>query len=200
MYSIINVSKTIIVFFCLIFASELYADTKKYVLDPHHTTVTWSVDHFGYTKITGKLLANGTLMLDKSKPQDAKITVTIDMDSMTTSILKFTKKLSGKDFFNFAKYPTATFVSHKIELTGKDSAKIYGTVTIHNISKPLVLNAKLNKMGIHEYRKKQVVGFSATTTLKRTDFDLGAYAPGVSDEVTINIELEALVGFVPEKN
>ena len=76
-------------------------------------------------------------------------------------------------------------------MTGKESAKVYGTLTMHGVSKPVVLDVKLNKLGMSPITNKKTAGFTATTKLKRSDFNIKAYLPGLGDEVEIAIESEA---------
>ncbi|EKD54470.1 MAG: hypothetical protein ACD_60C00079G0023 [uncultured bacterium] len=162
-----------------------------YTFDPGHTYVLWHVSHFGFSSPSGKWLANGTLILDETKPQNSKVDVTIQMDSLSTGIEKLDKHLKSKDFFDASQFPTATFVSNKVSVTGKKTAKVYGTLTVHGVSKPVVLDVTLNKMGVGPISNKKTVGFTAKTELKRSDFGVKAYLPGLSDLVKINIEAEA---------
>lgn len=165
------------------------ADT--YTLDPTHSYVDWKISHFGYSHPSGKWFANGTLELDKEKPQDSKVNVTINMDDMVTGIPKLDEHLKGDQFFDTAKYPTATFVSDRVTLTGKDSAKVHGMLTLHGITKPVMLKVKLNRIGTSPITNKPTVGFAATAEIKRSDFGVRAFLPGLGDDVSLNIEIEA---------
>jgi polyisoprenoid-binding protein YceI len=107
------------------------------------------------------------------------------------AIPKLDEHLKGKDFFDVAQFPTATFVSDKITKTG-NNAKVQGMLTIHGVSKPVTLNVKLNKVGVNPMSKKKAAGFSATATIKRSDFGVGKYVPDVGDEVTLDIQAEAI--------
>src|SRR5579872_423177 len=179
----------ILLFSFLLIGSAQAADT--YTFDPGHSYVLWHINHFGFSNPSGKWFANGTLILDEMKPENSKVDVTIQTASIDTGIPKLDEHLKSKDFFDVKQYPTATFVSNKIKMTGKDSAKVFGTLTLHGVSKPVVLNVKLNKLGVSPISNKQTAGFTATTTLKRSDFDIKAYLPGLGDEVKIDIEAEA---------
>lgn len=89
------------------------------------------------------------------------------------------------------KYPTAQFVSDKVELTGKNTAKVTGMLTVRGISKPVTLDVTMNKAGKNPVTDRMTVGFTATTTLKRSDFGLKAFLPDLGDDVTIEIGAEA---------
>lgn len=167
------------------------AATKTYTLDPAHTHVLWHISHFGFSNPSGKWFANGTLIIDESKPKDSKLNVIIQVGDIVTGIPKLDEHLKSADFFDVAKFPTATFVSDKVVSTGKDSAKVYGTLTLRGISKPVVLQVKLNNKGISPVSNKPTLGFSATTKVNRSDFGMTTYLPGLGNEVKIDIEAEA---------
>ncbi len=177
--------------FVLFFTVPVQAAPETYTLDPHHTYALWFVNHYGFSKVSGKFIANGSLVLDEANPQNSKVNVIINIADLATGIPEFDQHLKSKDFFDAAQFPTATFASTKVDVTGKDSATVYGTLTIHGVSKPAILNVKLNTIGMHPYTMKKSAGFSADTTIKRSDFGLGTYVPKISDEVKIDIEAEA---------
>jgi hypothetical protein len=98
----------------------------------------------------------------------------------------FGKHLATSDLFDTAKFPTARFVSRKETVRGTQ-AIIAGDLTLRGVTKPLTLDARLHGAGVNGMNKKQTVGFSATGTLKRSDFNLGYAVPAVSDEVKLEI-------------
>jgi len=98
----------------------------------------------------------------------------------------------SKDFFDAADDEMVSFASTGIELTGESTAKITGDLTLNGVTKPVVLDAVLNKTGDHPMANKPWAGFSATTSVLRSDFGLGMFAPYVSDEVAIQISIEAM--------
>lgn len=167
---------------------------KIYRLDENHTFATWHVSHFGFSDISGKFFVSGTLTFpDNDDPKGARLNADIDMNSLSTGLPNFDKKLKGADFFNVAKYPKGKFVSRRVERTGDDSAKVYGTLTFKGITKPMTLNVKLRKEAVHDFYKKRAIGFTGETSFKRSDFKIDKYAPGVSDDVTVTLEVEAII-------
>lgn len=183
----------IIIFFSLLLTplTQALAAREIFTIDPQHSYVLWHISHFGFSNPSGKWMVHGTLELDKSQPQNSKVDVTIRVAEVITGIPELDKHLKTKLFFDTAKFPTATFTSDRISMTGKKTAKIYGTLTVHGVSKPIVLNATLNKVGPNPISNKMSVGFSANTQLKRTEFNINTLSPGLGDEVKISIELEA---------
>ncbi len=173
------------------FAGSAQAAAETYTLDPSHTGVNWSINHFGFSNPTGKFaMVQGSLVLDEAQPANSKVTATITIANLVTGDAKLEEHLKGKDFFDAEQFPLATFVSDKVDLVGKDDAKVQGTLTLHGVSKPVVLDVKLNKIGINMMKKK-TAGFSITTELKRSDFGMNAYLPNLGDDVKISIESEA---------
>lgn len=165
------------------------ADT--YTFDPTHTYVLWHINHFGFSNPSGKWLANGTLILDQAQPQNSKVNVIIQVEDTITGIPELDQHLKKAIFFDVARYPTATFISKKVIVTGKNTAQVQGILTLRGVAKPITLNVVLNEIAINPITNKMTAGFSATTELKRSDFGITTLIPGVSDAVKIDIEAEA---------
>ena len=135
-------------------------------------------------------MTEGTLELDQDKIQNSKVNATIHVNEIVTGVAELDKHLRSEGFFNVKKFPIATFVSNKVDRAGKGKAIVHGTLTLHGVSKPVVLNVKLNKIGINPINNKITAGFTAYTTLKRSDFGLTELLPGLGDEITLDIEAE----------
>lgn len=174
-----------------LFAATGIAAPETYTLDPAHTYVLWQVNHFGFSHPSGKWMAEGTLSIDQEKPEEGKLDVTIKVANIVTGIPKFDAHLKSADFFDVSKYPIATFKSTKIAVTGKDTAEVTGNLTLHGVTKSVTLNVKLNKLDASPVTQKMTAGFSATATIKRSDFGIDKFAPGVSDDAAVVIEAEA---------
>lgn len=166
------------------------ADTYK--LDPNHTSVIWNAVHMGFSTPHGIFpLGEGTLMLDEAAPENSKVDVTFETKNVATGIPKFDEHLRGKDFFDVDNHPTAKFVSTKVEKTGDKTAKVTGDLTMLGVTKPVTMDVTFNKKGANPMNQKPTVGFSGTTTIKRSDFGINYGIPNVSDEVELTIEAEA---------
>lgn len=184
-----NVIKKAVCVLLFLLSPILRADV--WTLDPQHTYVLWHVSHLGFSTQAGKWYATGTLDLDKDNPESSKLHVTINLSDMATGLSELDKHLKGKQFFDVAQYPTATFASTKVNLTGEKSAMVTGMLTLHGVSKPVVLDVKLNQSGMNPISNKMTVGFSATTTINRSDFGMTTLLPSIGDEIKIDIEAEA---------
>lgn len=167
------------------------ADT--YNFDPAHTSVIWKAGHMGYSFPHG-IFSNieGTLVLDEAALENSKVDVTIPTGLVATGIEKFDGHLKNQDFFDVEKHPSAKFVSTKVEKTGDKTAKLTGDLTILGVTKPVTMDVTFNHKGEHPYAKKQAVGFSATTTIKRSEWGINYGIPHIPDDVPLQIEAEAI--------
>lgn len=181
---------TTIVSSILLSGSAFAAD--KYVLDSSHSQVVFEYNHLGFSSTYGMFSGfSGEIMFDEENPAASSVSVNIDTDSLITGWDARTKHFLSADFFDSSAAPTVTFTSTGIEVTGDDTANITGDLTLNGVTKPVTLETKLNKKDVHPQAKKEWLGFNATTTLMRSDFDMGKFAPYVSDEVKLNISVEA---------
>ncbi len=166
----------------------------KYKLDPRHTNITWKAGHFGFSFPSGKFTnTEGVLTLDEKDLSKSKIEVSINLATINTGEKKFDAHLSSPDFFNVKKYKVAKFKSTKIIMKSGNQAKVHGAPTLNGITKPVILNAKLNKIGPSPATKQKTAGFSATTTIKRSEFGIKFGLPAIEDNVKIDIETEAIL-------
>jgi polyisoprenoid-binding protein YceI len=165
-----------------------------YKLDPNHTMVLFSWNHFGYSNPTADIgLGEGSVVFDEQKPANSSVQVTLPLTRLDTHVTALDEHLKKADFFDAAKYPVITFKSTRVEPLGGHKFKVTGDLSVHGVTRPVVLDATLNKVGPHPMGKTQSIGFDATATLKRSDFGVGAYVPNVSDEVHVRITTEGSV-------
>jgi len=159
-----------------------------YKVESYHTQVGFSLSHFGFTNYSGLFSgATGSLRLDPAHPGASKLDVTIPVDSIITTVPKLTDELKGDKWFDVAKFPQATFTSTSVALTPSGEATITGSLTLHGVTKPVVLHAHLLGAGVNPIDKMYTVGFQASGTIKRTDFGVSMYAPALGDEVELSI-------------
>ena len=165
-----------------------------YKLDPQHTNVIASWSHFGFSHPSANFgQADGTLVYDEAAPEESSVTVSLPLSGMDTFVPALDEHLKSADFFDAAKFPAATFKSSKVHQLSKGKLTVDGTLTIKGVAKPVTLNVTLNNVGVHPMSKQQSIGFDATATIKRSEFGMGAYAPAVSDEITLRITTEGSV-------
>lgn len=164
-----------------------------YKMDTQHGYVTFTYSHFGLSnpQISFKTV-DANITLDPANPTASTVNVTIAADSIDSDVEVFNGHLNSDDWFNTAEYPEITFVSTSLtqDEDNHDAGTLTGDLTIKGITKPVTLDVTLLAAMEHPLSKKDTLGIQATGSVLRSDFDLGAYAPGVSDEVTITISGE----------
>jgi len=168
-------------------AAPLSAAT--YTIEPDYAQVVFRWSHLGFSNPAAQLSqGQGTLEFDPANPTRASVQVTIPLSSLNTGVPALDEHLRSEDFFEVAKFPTATFRSTKVEQgAGKDRLRVTGDLSLHGITRPVTLDVMVLKVGSNPRTSLPTVGFEATTTLKRSDFNLGAFVPQVSDEIRMQI-------------
>ena len=165
-----------------------------YQMDPNHTNVTASWSHFGFSNPVAHFgQVDGAIVYDADNVGQSSVSVTIPLAGLNAYVEKFNQHLRSADFFDADKFPTITFKSTRVEAAGGNKLRVFGDLTVRGVTKPVVLDTTLNKIGEQPMEKRAAAGFDATTTIKRSDFGVGMYAPNVSDEVIIRITTEAVV-------
>jgi len=166
------------------------ADVKPgaYTVEPTHTRVLFAVSHMGFTTWYGNFTGvTGSLTLDPKDLAKTAFDITIPANSVSTTNTKLDGELNSPEWFDTAKYPTIEFKSEKVVRTGKDTALVTGELSFHGVTKPETLKVSFNAAGINPLSKQYTVGFNATGTLKRSDFNQTTYVPLIGDEVTLTI-------------
>ena len=180
----------------IVWAAPLAA--AEYKFDKTHTEIRFQWNHAGLSNQSGRFTGfDGTIAFDSEDPAKAKIDVTIDINSITTTVPKLDEHLLGADFFDAAKHPKATFRSTSVRQTGADTGMVTGDLTIKGVTRPATLNVTFNFEGVHplspyleSYRDAYYTSFSAQTTILRSEFGIARAAPLTSDEILITIETE----------
>ncbi|GGK51839.1 YceI family protein [Salinarimonas ramus] len=169
------------------------AQAETYVLDSSHSQILFSYDHLGYSTTWGMFSGfEGTIEFVQDDPAASSVEVSFPVRTMLTGWEQRFSHFMSEDFFGAAEDEMVTFVSTGIEVTGENTALITGDLTLNGVTKSVVLDATLNQAGTHPMENKPWAGFDATTTLLRSDYELGMFAPFVSDEVEVRISIEAM--------
>jgi len=162
-----------------------------YRLDPAHSKITWSVSHFGFSTYIGQFATvNGALKLDPNDLAATVLEATVDARSLGTLNPALDTHLKSPDFLDTAKFPTATFKATKVTRTGDRTADIAGDLTLHGVTRPVVVQATFNQAGPNPLVKTYQLGFAGAARIKRSDFGITSYVPAIGDEVTLTIEAE----------
>lgn len=173
-------------------SSVTLAAPVDYKIDPTHTATVFSWNHFGFSTPSANFTdIQGVIKVDNAKPSNSSVDVIIPISSVNTNVAALDKEFQEEAWFNAAKYPNIAFKSTKVETKDKKHFKITGDLTVKGVTKPVVLDAVLNKQGEHPMAKVPAIGFNATTSFDRSAFGIGNYVPNVGDKITVNITTEA---------
>ena len=176
----------------LVLSAPVFAAPETFDLDNNHTFPSFSYSHFGYTVQQSRFnKTSGKVVLDKAA-RTGSVDVVIDTTSVDTGSTLFNEHIQGADFLDTAKFPTATFKSTGVTFDGDKPATITGKLTLKGVTLPVTLKVTGYQLMPHPMLKNDAIGANATTTVKRTDFNMGKYAPYVGDDVTISIAIEAV--------
>jgi polyisoprenoid-binding protein YceI len=162
-----------------------------YRVDPEHASVLVKIDHLGFSQLVGRFdRFDATLDFDSDNPAASRLDAEIDPASIDFNLPKFEDDLRGADWFDVARYPEARFTSREIEATGENTGRVTGDLTLHGVTQPVTLDVTFNGAGDSLVTGRYTLGFAAAGTLSRSAFGLGAYAPAVGDEVSLEIHAE----------
>lgn len=174
------------------FAPLAAAQTSTWVPDKDHSSVDFSILHMSLSKVHGHFgKITGTVVWNETDVTKSNVNVTIDTTTIDTGVSGRDNDLKSPNFFDVTQYPTASFVSTNIARAGKNLT-VSGNLTVHGITKPVVLQVEGPVGPVQGMGNKMHAGFSATTTLSRSAFNLGSkYPPAVvGDEVSLTIDLD----------
>ena len=172
--------------------ASAFAAPETFDIDPNHTAPRFEYSHFGYSNQIHRFdKTNGKIVLDRAA-KTASVDITIDTKSVNTGYPLFNEHIQGADFFDTAHYPTITFKSTSVKFDGDKPVSVDGNLTIKGITKPVTLTLTSFQEMPHPMLKKDAIGANAVAKIKRTEFNMGKYAPAVSDDVTLLIGVEAI--------
>lgn len=177
-------------------SSPALAAPQTYTIDQSHAQIIFSYDHIGFSTGFGMFSGFvGDVVFDAEDPAASTVSVTFPVRSMLTGWEARFEHFMSADFFEAAEDEAVSFTSTAVEVTGETTGKITGDLTLNGVTRSVVLDAVLNKSEPYPFppfEGKPAVGFTANTTVLRSDFGLGAFAPFISDEVQVQISFEAM--------
>jgi polyisoprenoid-binding protein YceI len=166
-----------------------------YTVEPAHTRVLFSVSHMGFTTWYGEFTnVSGSLNLVPKAVATSALDIKIPTDTVSTSNTKLDGELKSPVWLDATQFPEIDFKATHIVKTGQDTANITGDLTLHGVTKPVILHAVFNGAGTNPLSKQYTVGFNATGEIKRSDFGVKTYLPLIGDEVTITISAAFVQG------
>jgi polyisoprenoid-binding protein YceI len=167
------------------------APAGPYAVDKRHASIVFRVNHMGYALYQARFNTfDAKINLDPKALEKSSVEATIDLASVDANDKDMENHLRNADFFDTAKYPTATFKSTKVTKTGADTGTIEGDLTMHGVTHPVTLNVLFHGYGPHPKTKTPTIGFGATAKIKRSQWGINYGVPMVGDDVTLQIEGE----------
>lgn len=192
---LVRAALAVVLGLCLAAAPALAA---TYEIDSDHTEVRFSWDHLGMSRQSGRFTkVSGSVEFDPAEPEASRVQVSIKAASLLTGIDPLDKQLRSADYFDIARYPVITFVSTAVRSVTDRTGEVTGDLSMMGITKPVTLRVVWNFAGEYplaaispNFQGKMAAGFSATTTIKRSEWGLDRSVPLISDEIRITIETE----------
>jgi polyisoprenoid-binding protein YceI len=169
------------------------AASAAYQLDPVHTRVMIAVEHAGFSKAIGTVSgSSGHLQFDPEDWTTAKLEVSVPLQRLDLGDEKWNQAVLARTLLDVEQFPTASFVSTRIEPIDAQHASVYGTLTLHGVAKEVKLDVTLNALKRHPLPPfRRTAGFSATATLSRAEFGIDAWKSVIGDSVELRLEVEA---------
>ena len=176
-----------------IVASAQAAGPVAYRIDPTHAQARITWNHMGLSRPGATFeTIEGVIRIDAANPANSSVSVTIPVSGADTGVPALDAMFQGADFFDAERHPNIIFVSREVRFTGLGNRfEVDGDLTVRGVTRPVTLDAVLNGSGPNPMTGAPSVGFSASTTLKRSDFGLGVALPMVGDEIDVQITVEA---------
>jgi len=183
-----------IVVTALALSAAAMAQAGTWQIDPNHSSAQFSVKHLGVSTVRGAFTkVTGTAKYDPADATKDSLDVTIDATSVDTRVEMRDNDLRSPNFLDVQKYPTLTFHSKQVKSAGAGKLQITGDLTIHGVTKEVMLDVDGPSAPIKDPWGNQRIGASASTKIIRTDFGVnGAPAPIVADEISITIDVELI--------
>ena len=159
-----------------------------YAVEPMHTRVLFSVNHMGFTTYYGDFTGvSGTLEFQPKAPVTSTLSVSIPIGTVSTTNAKLDGELKSNQWLDATAFPTATFKSAKVVVTGHDQGQVTGDLTLHGVTKTETFTVKFNGGGLNGLDKKYTVGFEVSGRIRRSDFGVKTYVPLIGDDVDLII-------------
>lgn len=179
----------------LLLFTTMFAQAKPdhYELEPIHSRIVFTCNHFGYSNVIGTFSRPvGTLEFDPDDWASAKLDVSVKLATLDLGDAKFNQRILKRDYLDAKKHPVARFISTRIEPLTPTTAKVHGELTLRGTTKPLTLEVNLNKLARNRYTMRRTAGFSARATLDRNDWGMDDDPGVVGATVELVIEAEAV--------
>ena len=180
------------------FTASAFAQAKTWQIDPNHSAAQFSVRHMGISTVRGAFTkVSGTVTYDPADLSKTTLEATIDASSVDTRVERRDNDLRSPNFFDVPKYPTLTFKSKRVEAADTGKLKITGDLTIHGVTKEVVLDVDGPSAPVQDPKGNAHMGASASTKINRMDFGVNGASTMVGDDVPITLDVELVSAAAP---
>jgi len=186
-------SRTFLAFAATLLLAASAAAQESWKLDPAHSSAQFSVRHLGISTVRGAFTkVSGSAQFDEANPGKSSVQATIDAASVDTRVEMRDKDLRSPNFLDVEKYPTITFQSKKVEAAGQGKLKVTGDLTIHGVTKEVLLDVDGPSAAMKDPWGNMRRGASATTKISRKDFGVNGAPMAVGDDITVTLDIEMI--------
>lgn len=177
----------------LLIVGNASAAPEAYELDPVHTRVLFAVEHAGFSQALGTVSGStGRLAFDPDDWSTSTLEVTVPLQRVDLGDAKWNDSVLAGNLLDATRFPTATFVSTRVEPVDARHAKVHGNLTLHGVTREVTLDVAFNALKRHPLPPfRRTAGFSATTVISRADFGIDAWKSVIGDRVELRMEVEA---------
>ena len=163
----------------------------SYELDDTHAYLSFSYSHLGLSNPQIQFADfEASLELNGNDMSLSQVSITIDAASVDSTVPELDDDLKGPDFFDVANHPAITFQSTAYEETSDSSGRLSGDLSVRGVTLPVTLDVTINSASMNPLNRKEMIGFSATGSINRSDYGLTAYVPLVGDELSLAMQIE----------
>jgi polyisoprenoid-binding protein YceI len=178
---------------CLVAAAPAMAQPVRYEIDHQHTWVQFRLSHLGFAQMVATFHnVTGEILFDQQTPTNSRVTASIDARTVNSGLPARDDWIRAEAQLNTAAHPTIGFRSTAITVTGENRGRVEGVLTIRGVDRPVVLDVTFNRAGINPINRMQTIGFSATGTIRRSEFGVSAFLGPLGDDIAVAIEIEAM--------
>lgn len=166
---------------------------ERYRFDAVHSQVSFHVSHLGFTRSEGEFHdLRGGFAFDRKDWSQSRCDVQIGVASLDMDNEAWNKTMLGADWFDAKTHPLMRFRCLQVQALGEGQGRIDGELTLRGVTRPVTLDLRFNREGVHKFSLQYVAGFSASTRIRRSEFGMGKHIPDIGDEVEIRLEIEGL--------
>lgn len=172
-------------------APAALAQPVRHAIDHEHAWVMFRLSHLGFAQMIATFHnVTGEIHFDAQTPTNSRVTASIDARTVNSGLAARDEWIRAEAQLNTAAHPAIGFRSTGITVTGENRGRMEGMLTVRGVERPVVLDVAFNRAGLNPINRMQTIGFSATGTIRRSEFGVSAFLGPIGDEIAVTIEIE----------